>query len=68
MHFGGRPFTAKAIRDNVKVSDGQQWIACDLTAMNLLLIIIKHDELTQSLQSMNLFVVWASGSDDDVSQ
>lgn len=66
MHFGGRPFTAKAIRDNVKVSDGQQWIACDLNAMNLLLII--KNELTQSLQSMNLFVVWASGSDDDVSQ
>ena len=66
MHFGGRPFTAKAIRDNVKVSGGQQWIACDLNAMNLLLII--KNELTQSLQSMNLFVVWASGSDDDVSQ
>jgi hypothetical protein len=26
--FGGKPFTKEAIQQNVKVSDGQAWIAC----------------------------------------
>ena len=30
VHYGGRPFTAEAIKENLKVPDGQQWIACFL--------------------------------------
>ena len=29
--FGGKVFTAAAIRDNLKAPDGQQWIACVLS-------------------------------------
>lgn len=35
MHYGGRPFTQPAIQQNLKVPDGQQWIACHLLLIDV---------------------------------
>ena len=47
-HYGGRPFTAKAITNQVKIADGQQWIACDPVQglIQLQTLTILTDELS----------------------
>ena len=34
LHFGGRPFTPAAVKQSLKVADGQPWVACHLSQHN----------------------------------
>ena len=38
--FGGRPFTASAIQQNLKIPDGQPWIACHFASIQCQVIDI----------------------------